>query len=151
MSDFVLKSGVSFTVTPADLDSAFALHDAIGREITLGNFIQANADVDMADAIQNPAAAFQRKAGSFVEAIKAVAVSVAVRQAAFDCFQRSTWNNLAVTKELFNSPKWGEKARSDYYEMVLKLIEVNCRPFFVNLLSMLSTQQPTISKDQLSK
>jgi hypothetical protein len=75
--------------------------------------------------------------GKIIDKVVGVAVSQEVEDALFKCFQRATYEDIRITRELFDDPKIGEKAREDYFKMCVNVISVNCQPFFKQAFSAL--------------
>lgn len=71
------------------------------------------------------------------------ACSDAVEEAFFRCADKALYNGVRVSRELFDDPKIMEQARRDYYAIMLRVIEVNCEPFFEQLFSVLKTRLGT--------
>lgn len=122
--DFDLPSGIGFHVSIAPFQDAKALSKALIK--SLGG-VQLSADILNMDVTVLKDA--------FVNA----ATSDEVESYLFKCFERTTYNGLKVTKDLFDDPKIGEQARKDYILMCAKVIQVNCLPFFDQALSTLKT------------
>jgi hypothetical protein len=118
---FTLRSGAKLTVTGAPFEAAIALVEAVKR-VTVGR--DPNEDVgDM--IVMNPD----------------------VRSALFGVFDTVLYDTVRVTAALFDDPKLGEKARGDYFEICERVIEVNCRPFFLKT----SSASTTASEDHLKR
>lgn len=71
------------------------------------------------------------------------ATSAEVDQALFKCAERATYENVKVTRDLFDDPKLKEKARGDYFLILWHVIEVNCGPFFGKTFSALKERIAT--------
>lgn len=119
-----LLSGAKLNITPASFEDAFALQNALLESAKGIKFELDIANMDVTD---------------FKDFIIGAATSKAVQSAVFKCLERATYNDIRVTRQLFDDPKLGENAREDYYEMVIKAVEVNCKPFFVRAFSALSS------------
>lgn len=106
MIDFTLASGVVLHITPAPWQDQVALFKAIMREAKSMN---SEADVSLA-----------------------VFTSDEVERAMYKCAARADYNGARVTPGLFDegSDEVQKKVRKDYIEIVKKIIEVNCEPFF---------------------
>ncbi len=68
-----------------------------------------------------------------VEAI----VSDEVDRAIFKCAERAMYENVRVTKAIFDDPKLKDNARADRFLIQWHVIEVNCGPFFGKTFSIL--------------
>ena len=125
---FMLSSGVELKVSSAAFVDANRLKNALlsaargmkGLDDSLVGGLGGIANMDL---------------GPVLDAILGAATSPEVEQALFKCAERALYDNIRVNVALFDDPQIGEKARGDYYEIALKIIEVNCRPFFSGALS----------------
>lgn len=136
--DFILESGAKLTVTESAFEDAIDLNDAL---------IQSLGDIKLTDDMLNVEIDPANPLGSFTGAsnlfsllankIKAVAASPVVRRCIFKCGERAAYENVRVNKDLFDDPKIGTQARKDFYAICMRIVEVNCRPFLENLLSLL--------------
>ncbi len=68
--------------------------------------------------------------------VKAI-VSDDVDAALFKCAERAVYENVKVTKALFDDPKLKDAARQDRFLISWHVIEVNCGPFFGKTFSIL--------------
>lgn len=140
-----LSSGSELNITVAPFATAHGLLKAILKAVkgmSVSNDIL-GADMSL-DGIRNSPALFTQ----IVEKVLAIAVSPEVEACLFECFFRATWNGERITRELFDDPKLGEKAREDYYMICLKVIEANCKPFFKQTFSGLMVSTPTPAESQ---
>lgn len=105
--DFTLASGAKIHITPAQFQQAIALSKARMRCLKgLGeNMTQ-------------------------FESALAITTSDELEEAFFECAKSSTYNDVRISRSLFDDPKIGEQARIDYMEILKRIIEVNCEPFF---------------------
>ena len=53
-------------------------------------------------------------------------------EALFQCLKSCTYENVSITKDLFNDMV---EARNDYYEIIKECVQVNLRPFMQSLSS----------------
>lgn len=105
-----------------------ALKSAIAKELAssdLGGF-KMDASVKFSEQELNIA--------DFAKLALAVDSSPAVYKALFACLKRCTYNGQSITEATFED----EKAREDYYEIVIECLRVNLSPFFKGLISKLS-------------
>ena len=77
------------------------------------------------------------------DAIIAAAVSPDVEVALFKCFDRVLYNGIRFTRDIFDDPKEGEKAREDFYPVAIEVIRENCLPFFRQTFSAFRGFTPT--------
>ncbi len=129
MSDpITLTSGAKFQITPSSFELANALRKSLMRTvkgIPLGDN-PLNQDLSVLKDV-------------FLEA----ASSDDVERCLFACLERASYQDVKVTKNLFDDPKLGQQARSDLFEIFWKCIEVNLGPFFVKIFSVLSERLKT--------
>lgn len=103
--DFVLKSGAKLHISTAPFEAAVAVYESV-KKATIG--LDENVDVDV--ALSNPE----------------------VRKALYGVMPWSLYDTIKVSPALFDDPKDGERARSDYLEICSRLIEANVKAFFLN-------------------
>ncbi len=118
--DFILGSGAKLHVTVSSFEDANALRKALLRTakgVPLG-----------ADPMQMDLSVLK---DVFIEA----ASSDEVERCLFKCMDRVSYQDVKVSRSLFDDPKLGEMARADLFEIYWKVIEVNCAPFFVKAFS----------------
>jgi hypothetical protein len=150
--DFILGSGAKLTVTESSFEDAIELNDALIN--SLGDIKltddMLNVDIDPA----NPLGSFTGASNLFsllANKIKSLAASSLVRACIFKCGNRASYNGIRVSKDLFDDPQMGFQARQDYYDILIKIVEVNCRPFLENLISMLKIKRLMSTDTQKQK
>lgn len=114
------ETGRKVVIAPAGLDEAFTLKAKINKA-----FIENKV---------NPQEAITT--GDLLAVIMAMDSSLEVLNAAFDCLKKSTYNDVRITKELFES----EENKPDLYEVLFYCLKVNVYPFFKSLVSLLKNQ-----------
>jgi hypothetical protein len=124
--DFTLESGATLKVSPAPWDDANLLRKSLlkaakGLNIDLAALKGGIKSINVAD---------------FLDPIIEAATDDGVETALFKCGVRATYENLRVDKTLFDDIKYGQRAREDYHEICIKIIEVNCKPLFKNAFSV---------------
>lgn len=128
--EFTLPSGAMLYVTPAPMRQAKALLDAILKE-TKGLSLKSDIlDTKLGSLKDNPEMFAQ-----FLDKVVAVAISPEVENAVFECGHRAVYNGAKLTRDVFDDPNTGEKARGDYYAICMKIAEVNCLPFLATVFS----------------
>jgi hypothetical protein len=136
MEDIVLPSGAKLNITIASFDDVMELQTVIGE--AMGKFQMpsdlAGVDMSLSGILSSPALLAE-----LTDKIKAVGTSRAVRAAVMRCFERCTYNGARLNKQLFDDPKLGDAARADYYTIFMKVLEANCKPFFAQTFSALSS------------
>ena len=136
--DFILESGAKLTVTESAFEDAIELNDALIQSVGEIKLTDDMLDVDIDP--KNPLGSFSGASNLFsflANKIKSVAASPLVRSCIFKCGERAAYEGMRVGKDLFDDPKLGTSARKDYYDILVKIVEVNCRPFLENLISLL--------------
>lgn len=142
--EFRMPSGATLSVTISPYLSAAALTKAILKCLRGLNLTQDMVTVDLASLGQKPELLSQ-----LLDKLLAVTTSDDVENAIFDCAARATYTvpgnegAARVTRDLFDDPKLGDKAREDHYAIFLHVVEVNCKPFFKQAFSKLTTPQKT--------
>jgi hypothetical protein len=128
--DFILGSGARLHVTVAPFEDANALRKALLRT--------AKGIPLAADPLQMDVTVLK---DVFIEA----ASSNDVEQCLFKCMERASYQDVKVTRGLFDDPKLGESARADLLEIYWKVIETNCAPFFVKAFSALKARMASVA------
>lgn len=139
---FTLGSGAELEVTVASYQDANALKNAIleavrgtkGLDDVLGQVTAggvANADL-----------------GPIMDAILGTATSEKVERCLFKCFERCLYNKVKLNLDLFDDRKMGMQVRRDYYEIALKVIQVNCSVFMQGALSLYKGLQIKMPESQ---
>ena len=118
--DYKLESGAKLSVTQSSYEDAIDLNDEL---------LKSFGEISLTDDIVNK--------------IKTAASSPVVRRCIMKCAERAVYENVRVSKELFDDPKLGVQARKDYFEICFRIVEVNCYPFLEGLLSLLKTGKLT--------
>lgn len=80
--------------------------------------------------------------GALSELIISIDSSIDFEKAIFNCLERCTYDNIAITSQLFDDKP---ELREDYYEIVTKCCEVNLRPFFKSLSTELTNRLQKIN------
>lgn len=117
---YTLKSGTILQITTAPFEAAVALVEAV-RKATKGE--DPNAEVGDA-VVMNPD----------------------VRKAIYGVFDTALYGTIRLSPAIFDDLKVGDQARGDYFEICARLIEANCKPFFL-MTSSVSTSEPSKSTE----
>lgn len=136
-------SGAELVIQVADYESGMALHDAF-----LAKLSTLKADINFS-AFSNVKSLTELKeldvglilnlgVREILPALASFAADKNIREAAFVCLARATYNGQRITPALFNDVE----ARKDFYEIILECLKVNVLPFAGTLVSLLSTLQP---------
>jgi hypothetical protein len=141
MQGFILNTGAKLEVTESSFADAYALEKAL---------LSAIKDTNLA-GMQFNKSIFDMDVDVLLKAVLTMATSDHVERCLFKCFERATYDKVRITPELFDDPKIGSQIREDFYEIALKVAEVNCRPFFKKLPSTLKVFLSTLSGSLGSK
>ncbi len=126
--EFTLPSGSKMVVSEASYVDANALLKAL---------LKTAKGVQLA---KNP---LETDVTMLKEIVLEAATSDDVDRMIFKCAERAVYENVKVTRELFDDPKLKEKARGDYFLILWHVIEVNCGPFFGKTFSALKERLAT--------
>lgn len=126
--DVDLPSGAKLKITVAPFPKALALNKALIR---------------CAKGLPMQADFLQMDMGVLKDALVEAATSNEVEDILFQCLERTTYNGVRVTRDLFDDLKIGEAIRKDYYPMAWEVIRANCGPFFEQTSSWLKGLRPT--------
>lgn len=126
------ENGAKVVLAPCSFEDAFRLKSKIEKAL-LENGIKIEQ-------------AFDEDLGQLVLVLDS---SEEVFNCLFDCLRKSTYNDVRITKEIFEDPD----ARADFYEIFFNCLKVNIYPFIKALLSRYNIQLkvPTIGENQKSK
>lgn len=127
--EFTTASGARVKMAIAPFQDGMALKNAILSEVA-----RTGIDIDLKD--------MNLKADIDVSKLMRIWATVDSSQAVNDCLMRClarcTYNGERVTLATFED----EKAREDYYEVVLEGLKVNLSPFFKGLFARLQALRP---------
>lgn len=136
---FVMPSGAVLSVTTAPFADAWALTKATLKSLKGVALSREDLGRDFAalgDAATAVPAIFDR--------IISFVTSDEVEGAVFKCAARALYApagspedfpGLRVERGLFDDPKYGNQAREDYAQIIVRVLEVNCKPFLAKALS----------------
>lgn len=124
--EFTSASGAQVVINMAPFDDAFALKNAIMRQLSA-----AKLPIDF----ENIKASDELDVGSFIKMVAGLDADPDVNEALKKCLIKCTWNGRKIDKAVFEE----EGAREDYYEIAIACLKVNVGPFFKGALSKLST------------
>lgn len=143
--DVTLKSGAKLTITPADFEDANALRKSVLRSVRGLQLDQQLLDSEMnvASVMGNP-----NLATMLIDRVLSVATSDDVEAAVFRCAARCSYEGVLVTKDLFNDPKSGQRAREDFHQMFLEIAKANLSSFFKQTFSVLKAFTATPAAGQ---
>lgn len=123
--EFTTKgNNVKVVINPAGLDKAFKLKSVVEKAIL-------KQGIKLIDVLSEESISYEQ----LFNLAMAVDSDVEVFDACFDCMEKSIYNNIKITKDVFED----ETARGDLYEVLFYCLKVNVYPFFKHLLSSLGT------------
>lgn len=123
--EFTTKgNNVKVVINPAGLDKAFRLKSVVEKAVL-------KQGIKLMDVLSEESISYEQL---FNLAI-AIDSDIEVFEACFDCLEKSIYNNIKITKDVFED----ETARGDLYEVLFYCLKVNVYPFFKHLLSSLGT------------
>lgn len=102
---FILKSGAKLVVTEGPWEHGVVLMEAV-KSATRGK----DAGLDIDDV---------------------VLANEDVRVKSYPLWDTVLYETVRLTQGLFDDPKLGPRAKSDYFEILLSVIKVNVLPFFL--------------------
>lgn len=118
--EFTTKSNIKVILNPASLDKAFKLKSLVEKALLKQGIkifdVLAQGDITYEDLFN---------------LAMAIDSDIDVFEACFECMDKSIYNNVKITKEVFED----ESARGDLYEVLFYCLKVNVYPFFRHLLS----------------
>lgn len=123
--EFTTKGNkVKVTMNPSSLDKAFKLKSATEKAIL-------KQGISLFEVLGKGEITYEDVFGLAM----AIDSDTDVFDACFDCMDKSIYNGVKITKEVFED----EENRSDLYEVLFYCLKVNVYPFFKSLLSSLGT------------
>lgn len=122
--EFTTKSNVKVVLNPASLDKAFKLKALVEKALL-------KQGIKVFDVLEQGEISYEDLLGLAM----AVDSDIEVFDACFECMDKSIYNNIKITKDVFED----ESARADLYEVLFYCLKVNVYPFFRHLLSSLGT------------
>jgi hypothetical protein len=118
--EFTTKSGVKVVLNPASLDKAFKLKALVEKALL-------KQGINVMDILAKEDIFYE----DLFNMAMAIDADIDVFDACFDCMDKSIYNDLKITKAVFED----ESARGDLYEVLFYCLKVNVYPFFRHLLS----------------
>lgn len=130
MFEFKAPSGASVSIAPSSFKNAFALKNAISKELSTNKI-----DVDITKLNLNSDIDFS----VLLPLLLKIDSSDEVHKALFDCLIHCTYNSNKITPALFEDSKTWE----DFYKIAIECIKANIAPFFKGMVSGLNlTKNP---------
>jgi hypothetical protein len=120
--EFTTKSNVKVVLNPASLDKAFKLKSLVEKSLL-------KQGIKISDLLGKGEISYE----DIFSLAMAIDSDVDVFDACFDCMDKSIYNDVKITKAVFED----ETARGDLYEVLFYCLKVNVYPFFRHLLSSL--------------
>lgn len=134
--EFTTKSGIKVVLNPASLDKAFKLKALVEKALLKQN-------IKIVDILEQGEILYE----DLFNLAMAIDSDIEVFDACFDCMDKSIYNDLKITKAVFED----EAARGDLYEVLFYCLKVNVYPFFRHLLSSLGISKNTAGNGEVLK
>lgn len=126
--EFTTKGNkVKVIINPASLNNAFKLKSLAEKAIL-------KQGLNLFDILGKGEISYEDVFGLAM----AVDSDVEVFDACFECLDKSIYNGVKITKDVFED----EANRGDLYEVLFYCLKVNVYPFFKSLLSTFATSNP---------
>ena len=126
--EFTTKGNkVKVVINPASLNNAFKLKSLAEKAIL-------KQGLNLFDILGKGEISYEDVFGLAM----AVDSDVEVFDACFECLDKSIYNGVKITKDVFED----EANRGDLYEVLFYCLKVNVYPFFKSLLSTFATSNP---------
>jgi len=119
-NEIIFDNGDEAVINIASFSNCIKLKSAIARALLAQGVKLANIDLNNAETI--------------IDSILAVDCSEDVLKAVFACIGKSTYNKERITEATFED----EKARENYYEIIIECLKLNLSPFLKPLISKLN-------------
>jgi len=143
MLEFTSKNGAKVKIELSSFKNAFELKNSIEKALLKENIDVANIDIDIGKVKENKVDFAM--ISSLSKYIMVIDSDENVHKSVFKCLERCLYNDFKITEETFEP----EKARADYYEIVINCIKENLSPFLKTLFSELKEKQVVnVKKDQ---
>lgn len=134
--EFTSKSGIKVVLNPASLDKAFKLKALVEKALL-------KQGINVFDVLGQDEISYE----DLFSLAMAIDSDIEVFDACFECMDKSIYNNLKITKEVFED----ESARGDLYEVLFYCLKVNVYPFFRHLLSSFAISKNTAENGEALK
>lgn len=135
---FKMPSGAELHVQPSEFMNAGALMQAVLKQLAGLKLSAEDLQRDVEDIKNDPG-----RLSMVIDKAINLATSNEIRNAAFACMgtvkysPRANAGLISVGPELFDDEEFGEQAKEDYFTILYRIAEVNCKPFFVKTFSAL--------------
>lgn len=133
---FKMPSGANLHVGMAEFQKSSALMQAVLKQLVGMKLSPADLQRDISDLRGDPAGIM-----AVVDRAISLATSDDVKKAVFTCASTVKYSPkgnealISVDESLFDDEEFGVQAREDYYTIMFRITEVNCKPFLVKVLS----------------
>lgn len=134
--EFTSKSGIKVVLNPASLDKAFKLKALVEKALL-------KQGINVFDVLGQSEISYE----DLFNLAMVIDSDIEVFDACFECMDKSIYNNLKITKEVFED----ESARGDLYEVLFYCLKVNVYPFFRHLLSSFAINKNTAENGESLK
>lgn len=132
--EFTTKgNNVKVTIAPSSLNKAFKLKSVVEKAII-------KQGMNIFDILGKGELLYE----DAISIAMAIDSDEEVFNACFDCLDKSIYNGIKITKDVFED----EAARGDLYEVLFYCLKVNIYPFFKSLLSSLKTSKNLVGNGE---
>lgn len=133
MTEFFTQNNVKAVINQASMADALNLKRVFFKELANGNIDINNIknQIEKSGSIQDLIKKFDFN--TIINAAFNIMGSEELDSALIQCLSKSTYNKEKININTFDD----EKAREDYYELIIKCAEINLAPFMKGLVSAL--------------
>lgn len=131
-----MPSGAALHVGVADFEKAGALMRAVLKQVAGMSLTAGDMQTDLKELGDRPETLMK-----FIDKAILMATSDEVRLAAMACAGTAKYSPranealISIDGQLFDDEEFGVQAREDYYTILYRIAEVNCKPFFAKTFS----------------
>ena len=139
MQEITLKSGNVLKLSPAPFIDAIRLTNIVAKAFSqrgLDFKIDRDTEVDFW-------VLFNKNPDAFIKGFADIVFEEFVMNLVFKCAERCVYVKNGVSVKITQDTFESEDAREDFYEVMYNIAMCNIKPFFVNLLSVLSQTSAT--------
>ena len=121
--EITFDNGDEAVINIASFSACMGLKNAIAKALLKQDIKLSDLDISKLD--------------SLIGAILSVDSDEVVNKAIFNCLSKSTYNKERIQESIFED----QKARENYYEILIECLKINLNPFFKPLISKLNSLQ----------
>lgn len=139
MQEITLKSGNILKFSMASFIDSIRLTNIVARA-----FSQRGLDVKLDRETElSFQGLFEKNPDAFIKGLMDVVFEEFVMDVVFKCAEKCVYVKKGVSMKVTQETFEDEEARKDFYEIMLKIAQENIKPFFGNLLTVLSQASET--------